>query len=297
MRILDYITRFSNEESCKDYFYRIRLKQGVICKRCNSEKHYWLSNRAQFECSKCKFRTTLRSGTVMENSRLSFQTWFLIFFLMTNTKKGLSAREMQRQIGHKRYTTIWAIMHRIREKMGKRDEKYILKDMIEFDEAYIEKAVPESIKSNLKRGKGSPRQANVVVIAESIPLEDKKGKKSRFCGYFKMKVIPNGKAETIDQILKQSIEEKTIVFTDKSTSYVNISDYVEVHITEKSSPQTTKETLQWVHIAISNAKRTLLGIYHKINGKYLQNYLDEFIYKLNRRYFYSLFDRLLIAVV
>ena len=66
-----------------------------------------------------------------------------------------------------------------------------------------------------------------------------------------MKVIPNGKAETIDQILKQSIEEKTIVFTDKSTSYVNISDYVEVHSTKKSSPQTTKETLQWVHIALS----------------------------------------------
>ena len=256
MRILDYITHFSNEASCKDYFYRIRLKQGVICKKCNSEKHYWLSNRAQFECSECKFRTTLRSGTVMENSRLSFQTWFLIFFLMTNTKKGLSAREMQRQIGHKRYTTIWAIMHRIREKMGQRDDKYILKDMIEFDEAYIEKAVPESIKNNLKRGKGSQRQANVTVIAESIPLEDKKGKKSRFCGYFKMKVIPNGKADTIDQILKQSIEEKTIVFTDKSTSYVNISDYVEVHSTKKSSPQTTKETLQWVHIAISNAKRT-----------------------------------------
>ena len=297
MTILDYMTHFSNEESCKDYFYRTRLKQGVIRKKCKNTKHYWLSKRCQFECSKCKFKTTLRSGTVMENSRLSFQTWFLIFFLMTNTKKGLSAREMQRQIGHKRYTTVWAIMHRIREKMGERDQKYLLKDMIEFDEAHFEKAVPKSIKNNLKRGKGSQRQANVMVIAESFPLENKEGKQSRFCGYFKMKVIPNGKATTIDQTLQQSIKEKSIVFSDKSTSYVNISDYVEVHITQKSSPQTTDETLQWVHIAISNAKRTLLGIYHKISGKYLQNYLDEFIYKLNRRYFSSVFDRLLIAVV
>ncbi len=68
-------------------------------------------------------------------------------------------------------------------------------------------------------------------------------------------------------------------------------------ITEKSNKETTQTTLKWVHIAISNAKRTLLGIFHKIKGKYLQNYLDEFCYKLNRRYFGNkLFDRLILAV-
>ena len=93
------------------------------------------------------------------------------------------------------------------------------------------------------------------------------------------------------------ITEKTIVFSDKSTSYVDISNFVEVHVTEKSSKETTTRTLPWVHIAISNAKRTLLGIYHKIKGKYLQLYLDEFCYKLNRRYFGErLFDRLTIAM-
>lgn len=297
MNIVKFISQFGNEQSCKDYFYHVRLKEGVVCKKCSSKKHYWLSNREQFECSVCKFRTTLKSGTVMENSRLSFQTWFLIFFLMTATKKGLSAKEMQRQIGHKRYTTIWSIMHRIRNKMGERDQRYTLKDMVEFDEAYFEKAIPKSTRNNIKRGKGSQRQVNVVVTAESIPLENQQGKQSRYCGYFKMKVIPNGKAYTIDKTLKESIEAKAIVFSDKSSSYVNISDYVEAHFTEKSSKQTTNETLKWVHIAISNAKRTLLGIYHKISGKYLQNYLNEFTYKLNRRYFCSIFDRLLIAVV
>ena len=80
------------------------------------------------------------------------------------------------------------------------------------------------------------------------------------------------------------------------TSYVDISDLVELHVTEKSDAKTTKETLKWVHIAISNAKRTLLGNYHKIKRKYLQLYLNEFIYKLNRRYFGDkLFDRLVIA--
>ncbi|WP_143755898.1 transposase, partial [Kaistella haifensis] len=75
-----------------------------------------------------------------------------------------------------------------------------------------------------------------------------------------------------------------------------ISDFVELHITEKSDKETTNETLKWVHITISNAKRNLLGNYHKIKRKYLQLYLNEFIYKLNRRYFGDkLFERLIIA--
>jgi hypothetical protein len=86
------------------------------------------------------------------------------------------------------------------------------------------------------------------------------------------------------------------VFSDKSTSYVDISDFVELQMTEKSDKQTTAETLKWVHIAISNAKRNLLGNYHEIKGKCLQLYLNEFCYKLNRRYFgEKLFYRLVIA--
>ena len=135
-------------------------------------------------------------------------------------------------------------------------------------------------------------------MAKSTPLEDlETGKKSKHIRYFKMKVLDSHKSEEIDETVENGIQDSSIVFSDKSTSYVDIADYVEVHITEKSTKETTNNTLKWVHIAISNAKRTLLGIHHKIKGKYLQNYLNEFCYKLNRRYFGEhLFDRLLIAV-
>ena len=75
---------------------------------------------------------------------------------------------------------------------------------------------------------------------------------------------------------------------------MDISNYVELHVTEKSNQDTTKETLKWVHIFISNAKRNLLGNYHKIKGKYLQLYMNEFVYKLTRRYFGDkVFDRVI----
>ena len=113
-----------------------------------------------------------------------------------------------------------------------------------------------------------------------------------------MKVLKTHKSEEINEVIKDNIQEKVILFSDKSTSYVDIEKYVEAHLTEKSTKETTKTTLKWVHIAISNAKKTFLGIHHKMKGINLQNYLDEFCYKLNRRYFGEyLFDRIAIALV
>lgn len=134
-------------------------------------------------------------------------------------------------------------------------------------------------------------------MAESVPLENlKTGKKEKSCRYFKAKVLETHTSEEINEFVKQNIDNQSIVFTDQSTSYVDISDFVELHITEKSNEDTTKTTLKWVHIVISNAKRNLLCNYHKIKRKYLQLYLDEFVYKLNRRYFGEhLFDRLVLA--
>ena len=96
-----------------------------------------------------------------------------------------------------------------------------------------------------------------------------------------MKVLETQKADLINEYLEESINDMSIVFSDKIKSYVDISDFFEAHYTEKSTKETTNSTLKWVHIAISNAKRNFLGVYHKIEGKYLQLYLNEFCYKQN----------------
>jgi hypothetical protein len=215
---------------------------------------------------------------------------------MSMTKKGISAKEMQRQLGHNRYETIWKMVHKIREAMGNRENLYKLTGMIEFDEAFIKKSTPKATK--LKRGKGSQGVQNVAVAAESTPLEDMhSGKKSKHYGYLKMKVLPGQDSEAVDEMVRENIDEKSIVFSDKSSNYINISDHVETHYEEKSTKESAITTFKWVHIAISNVKRWILGIHHKIKGKYLQAYLDEFCYKVNRRYFGErLFDRLVIAM-
>lgn len=300
MNIFSFSAHFESEEACKNHFKEERDKVGVLCKRCSHTEHYWIKSRWSYECKKCRSRTSLRSGTIMQSSNLPFLIWYKTMFLLSTTKKGFSSKEIQRQLNLKRYEPVWAMVHKLRKAMGQREDRYTLEGMIEMDEGYFTIEASAQDHKTQKAGRGSKTKSNVMVMAESTILEDiETGKVERQCRYFKAKVLDDHKADGTDQSLRESINgEQTIVFTDKSTSYINIADYVEIHVTEKSNEQTTKETLKWVHIAISNAKRNFTGTYHKIKRKYLQLYLNEFVYKLNRRYFGDkIFDRLVIASI
>ncbi len=296
MNIFSFGVEFSSEQDCRTHFKEERDKIGVICK-CGNTTHYWIKSIWSYECKACRSRISLRSGTIMQNSNLSFLVWYKTMFMMTATKKGFSSKEIQKQLGLKRYEPVWAMVNKLRKAMGKRDDRYTLEGMIEMDEGYFTVESTELEQDKGIRGRGAVGKQNVGVMAESTPLEDMEtGKKSRQVRYFKAKVLEDHKAEGINEMIKKSIEETSIVFTDKSTSYVDIADFVELHITERSGKETTEETLKWVHIFISNAKRNFLGNYHKIKRKNLQLYLNEFVYKLNRRYFGDkIFDRLVIA--
>lgn len=296
MNIIEFAETFQDENTCREHFRKLREAQGVVCKKCKCVKHYWLKAKWQWQCSNCGFRTGLRSGSMMESSKLPIRKWYLAMAFMSYSKKGISACEMQRQLGHSRYESIWSMMHRLRQAMGKRDDLYTLTGMIEFDEGFFERATPQNTK--LKRGKGSQKQVSVAVMAESTPLEEPEtGCKDKHLRFIKMKALQNQKAGTVNQVIKASLDELSIVFSDKSKNYIDIADFVEAHYTEKSDRESASTNLRWVHIMISNAKRNFLGIYHKIDGKYLQNYLNEFCYKTNRRYFGEyLFNRMLVAV-
>lgn len=283
MNIFSFTAHFGSEEDCRLHFKEQRDKEGVVCKRCGGTSHYWLQGKWSYECKGCRFRTSLRSGTIMESSKLPFLVWYKTMFLMSCTKKGFSTNELQKQLGLKRYEPVWAMVHKLRRAMGNRDARYTLEGMIELDEGYFSVASKEIERGKGTRGRGAEGKQNVAVMAESTPLEDiETGKKEKHVRYFKARVLDSHQSEGINGVVRDCMEDDAIVFSDKSTSYVDISDLVELHVTEKSDAKTTKETLKWVHIAISNAKRTLLGNYHKIKRKYLQLYLNEFIYKLNR---------------
>ena len=126
--------------------------------------------------------------------------------------------------------------------MGRRDGLYLLKDMVEYDEGYVEVATKKQIKNQLKRGKGSQRQAQVAVAVESTPLENpESGQGSKVCGYFKMEVLNKVDSENVNQFIKRNTVGEVVLFTDRNTAYVNLEKVVDTHFTVAAGKEETND--------------------------------------------------------
>ena len=314
MNLFDFLKKFPDEQTCRTYLKDLRQKQGIICDSkdkvtgeiCGCTKHYWLENVEKFQCSECSSRTNLKSGTMFFKSKISLQKWFMCIHLMTTTKKPFSCLELQRQLGFKRYEPVWDMMRKIRLSMGERDSQYQLEGEMEIDEGFFEivnlpkkdrlgNVIEE--KKELKRGRGSENKSKVLVICESKPREQtKKHQKNRELGYVKMIVMDDLTSVGINYEVGKSVEEGSHIISDNFRGYSRLLDVVSKHTPMTVPPKESMTKLPWVHTVISNCKRELLGTHHSIGKEYLQTYLNEFCYKLNRRNFETdLFDRMLLC--
>ena len=305
MKLSEIFRKYSTEEKSKLAFKEWRDKQGVCCKKCKGTEHYWKRDKWQYECKNCGFRTTLRSGTVMEASKLPYQSWMIALGLISATKKSFSALEIQRQLGHKRYEPVWLMMHKIRVCMGRRDDKYRLDGQIEIDEGFFES---HRVKPEKSGDEGEEQEtitckrrqvAVLVMIGSERAKEPHKNKTrpNRKAGYLKMKVIDDVSQKSVEYEIKQNVKKTAKAITDGHGCHSRLEHILADHMSLScGDPAIMHKVLPWVHIAISNAKKICLGVHHSIKRTYMPNYLNEFCYKFNRRYLINtLFDRLMVA--
>lgn len=296
MILIDFLKRFPDEQACKSYLRVKRQEEGITCKCCGNQKHYWFEAQQLWKCSECGSRTNLKAGTIMEKSKLPIIYWFITIHLMTSVKKSFSALELQKQLGHKRYEPIWYMMNKIRITMGKRDEKYKLEGELEIDDAFYEVVTIHGENNIKKVGRGSQKQLKVIVMVESTPNphNQNKHRPSKSLGYVKMVVVDELTQVSINYEVKKAVDKNAVVLTDGWRGYNRIKQVIKEHRPMIVPAKEAGKKLPWVHMIISNSKRLLLGVHHSIGKEYLQNYLNEFCYKLNRRYMNdNLFDRML----
>ena len=300
MNISDFFRQYPDEGSCKEFFKQKLAKDHSCCKRCGSLQLRWEEQASRWRCRECKQTMSLKTGTVMENSNLGFKAWLWCMYFMSLTKKGFSALELQRLLGHKRYEPIWLMMHKIRLSMRHRDDQYTLDGYIEMDEGFFEG-------HRKKDAEGTPskeldRQVKVIVAVSAVPKVKEQQKKHRLdtkAGYLKMSVVSSLGSKDVSFEATKMVNSTAIVRTDGKACYNVLKDIVAAH--ENTVVESKKEVCKifpWVHTAISNAKKKILGLHHQVKDIYMQNYLNEFSYKFNRRFFgQQLFDRLIVAAL
>lgn len=131
----------------------------------------------------------------------------------------------------------------------------------------------------------SQKQSELALMADLTVLKDaNSGKLEKICRYFMMKKIKNLEAKTAQVLIKDFFDKDTVLKTDKSATFSDLGDCINVQVREISGTKVGNFTLKWAHIVISNLKKHL-QTYHMKSEKMMQDYLNEFCFKLNRRYF------------
>lgn len=290
MKLIEFISRFPDEESCRQTFKAYRERAGVVCPHCGCTVHYWSGGTSQrYECKQCGYRQSLKANTVLHHSHLTFRQWFIAMHLLTSTKGNLSALEVSRQLSIKNYRTVWRLCNKLRNAMGYDDDQYKLKGEIEIDEAFF-KLTPQKDSTH-------EHLTDVLVMCESAETPPDRKHRSRFrYGHLKMKVIPQITGATIYHTARAHIEQGAVLRSDGTQAH-NL--FKREYTVRKSISHTTDEVLSslpWAHISIGHSKNSIKDVYHSVIPDYLQLYLDEFCWKRNHRYEKDLFYSLLRCV-
>lgn len=282
MSLLEFQERFDSEEGCREHLYKMRWSKEYVCPKCGAvDEPFRIKSRNLYQCKHCNHQASVTAGTVMEKTRIPLRKWFWAMFLMSNDKRGCSAKQLSVEL-ELCYSSAWFLCHRIRSAMGERDSQYVLSGYIEADDAFF--GAPTS---NGKRGRGTDK--SVVLVGLSL---NEKGRPQ----YAKMQVSPNVKGETVTAFAQENIQQGAYIASDGYVSYKILSKRGFVHEGKICDPVSDPEHLKWLHTIISNAKAFIAGTYHGLAKKHLQRYLDEFCYRFYRRKFtLQHFDRTLFA--
>lgn len=280
--LAQFIQLFPNEGACREYLFRRRWPQGFVCPRCGYARCYPIAHRGLYQCAACRYQASVIAGTVMEKTRTSLWAWFLLIFLMSRSKTGLSVMGFSRLAGIS-YKRAWLMAHKIRAAMEERDSAYLLSGFLEMDESYF-----GTIREG-KRGRGAEGRAPVLISVAT---------REGYPTHARMRVIPTVSAVEIKNAAAATVGPGSCVKTDGLYSYLKGLAGYEHERVVLGSGKAASEHLPFTHLLTANVKGMIRGTHHGVFSKHLQSYLSEFCYRFSRRFWEpELFDRLLWACI
>jgi transposase-like protein len=252
----EFLTYFDTEEACVDYLFHIKWPRGFICPRCEHQECYQINSRRLplYECQDCHHQTSLTVGTVMEGSHTSLRKWLVALFLVSRTSCGINAVELSKII-KVTYKTAWLILHKIRDAISEADTNAPLTGFINVNDVFYGRR-PQS---TFQR---SPHEHPVLVGASMNDPDTPT--------YIKMKIVP-----------KIHLDEKYVLDSGKD-------HFINQHTA--SSPEQIQFTTgpykaikhKKLYPYFIQAKRWINNTFHGIGSRYLDSYLNEFCYRVNR---------------
>jgi transposase-like protein len=259
--------RFCDDAACRQYLWGLRWPNGFRCPDCQGQEA-WPISRGLWLCQQCRKQVSVLAGTVFQGTHLPLTIWFRAMWHITSQKNGMSALGLQRVLGLGSYKTAWLILHKLRQAMI-RPGRERLRGVVEVDETYWGGA-----ESAGATGRLAYTKTLIAVAAE----QDGKG-----IGRIRMARIPDFDRATLHGFIRSSIEPGSTVCTDGLNSYREMEGFVH-HREVQRRVGPGEHLLPRVRRAISLLKRWMLGTHQgAVRPKHLDDYLNEFVFRFNRR--------------
>lgn len=259
---------FDTDVECRAYLENLRWPNGVKCVRCSSDSISRIKERKVFECNACRYQFSVTAGTIFHDSHLPLPKWFLAIFLISESKKGMSALQLKRLLKVS-YKTAWYLCHRIREAMKSGND--LLTGTVEVDETFV---------GGKRRGVGRGKRDDKVMVMGAVQRD----------GKLRMAHTAKGVKNTkpvLHQFVRENIAgNASRILTDGLPSYKGIADHdTEHHTVDHSHFEWVRGDIHTNQIegAFGLFKRALVGSFHQVSVKHLDRYLDEFTYRYDNR--------------
>jgi transposase len=266
--IQQFFKRFSSDDVCLKHLFDVRFGQNHNCPKClKDSKWYPIKAERAFSCGNCGHHLHPTVGTIFEDSKTSLQLWFYAIYLFTTTRSGVSAKELQRQLGIT-YKCAWRMGHKIREHMAEVDGDDKLGGVVEVDETYI------GGKQKGKRGRGASGKTIVFGMLQKN-------------GDVMTKIVNDVKAKTLQTIIEANVEQKSEIQSDELLSYRGIDKRGFAHskVNHGSGQYVSKSgtTVNSIEGFWSRLKLSIKGTHIHASKKHLAKYAGEFEYRYNSR--------------
>ena len=269
--LLEFQVRFAAESACAEYLFARRWPDGFVGPGCSGGRAWLLQTKAfTYECADCRRQTSVTAGTIMHASKLPLTIWFWAAFLMATHSNGISALQLQNQLGLGSYRTAWMLCAKLRRAMVK-PEREPLSGLVEADETII----PFRTKNDPVVLPARRSGVGKMLVAGAVEINGGKPGRAR------LKVIAGFGKHELHAFVLGAVTPHTQLVTDDWPSYHDIPAIRHNAIT--LGPMAAHIALPWIHRLFSNLKRWGLGVYHGLRKTNLQYYLDEFVFRFNRR--------------
>ena len=274
--LADFVQRFSDEQGCADVLRRWKYhERRFACPRCGCEEFWFLPSRRLDECRGCHKQVSLTAGTVMHGTRKPLRLWFLAMYLFVSSKRGVSALELQRELGLAKYQTAWTWLHKLRDAVGGRMATP-LDGHLELDETW---------EGGLRRGEpGRPKvKDRSALVMGAVEVSSQHA----CIGRIRLESVADGSADVVRDFLNDHVKRGAVLFTDDWRSYrapMREHDCEHRPTNLSKASEDAHEILPAIHRVFSLLHRVLLGTYQGgVRRKHLPRYLAEFEFRFNRR--------------